>query len=132
MKAAPSAIIAPSPSSTGSDRRQVCSRRSTKEYWTNMGNLLPQSEHATRAGLLRKIVDDRLAEHGARAESTRSTAKRFCSVGAILVNYWQGLFPFANQMLDGWERTSPVRAFPPNRHGLFDMIGNVREWTDDW
>jgi formylglycine-generating enzyme required for sulfatase activity len=42
------------------------------------------------------------------------------------------LFPFANQMLDGWERTSPVRTYPPNGFGLYDMIGNVWEWTADW
>lgn len=53
--------------------------------------------------------------------------------GAMLANYWQGLFPVANQLLDGWERTSPVRSFPPNGFGLYDMIANVWEWTvDDW
>ena len=52
--------------------------------------------------------------------------------GAMLANYWQGLFPFANTMEDGWERTSPVRSFPPNDFGLYDMIGNVWEWTADW
>ena len=53
--------------------------------------------------------------------------------GAMLANYWQGLFPIANQLLDGWERTSPVRSFPPNGFGLYDMIANVWEWTvDDW
>jgi formylglycine-generating enzyme required for sulfatase activity len=52
--------------------------------------------------------------------------------GRMLANYWQGLFPFANQCLDGWERTSPVRTFPPNGFGLYDMIGNTWEWTSDW
>jgi formylglycine-generating enzyme required for sulfatase activity len=52
--------------------------------------------------------------------------------GAMLANYWQGLFPFANQMLDGWERTSPVGTYPANAYGLVDMIGNTWEWTRDW
>lgn len=52
--------------------------------------------------------------------------------GTILANYWQGPFPHGNTLADGWLRTSPVRSFPPNGHGLYDTIGNVWEWTDDW
>jgi len=37
--------------------------------------------------------------------------------GAMMANYWQGLFPFANTLEDGWERTSPVRSFAPNGYG---------------
>ncbi len=52
--------------------------------------------------------------------------------GAMLANYWQGPFPHDNSLADGWLRTSPVKHYPPNGHGLYDMIGNVWEWTADW
>src|SRR5215471_18015079 len=56
----------------------------------------------------------------------------FAPRGKQMANTWQGEFPIQNLCLDGYERTSPVRAFPPNGYGLFDMIGNVWEWTEDW
>ena len=49
-----------------------------------------------------------------------------------MANTWQGDFPHENTRLDGYERTSPVAAFPPNGYGVHDMIGNVWEWTTDW
>lgn len=52
--------------------------------------------------------------------------------GRMLANYWQGRFPFENTEEDGYERTSPVGAFPANAYGLLDMIGNTWEWTSDW
>ncbi len=52
--------------------------------------------------------------------------------GRMLANYWQGDFPYENTLEDGWEGTSPVRSYPANGFGLYDTIGNVWEWTDDW
>jgi sulfatase modifying factor 1 len=52
--------------------------------------------------------------------------------GRYLANWWQGEFPLENEQLDGHEYTAPVRSFPPNAYGLFQMTGNVWEWTADW
>ena len=52
--------------------------------------------------------------------------------GIHMANTGQGEFPLRNLRQDGYERTSPVKAFPPNGYGIYDMIGNVWEWTADW
>jgi formylglycine-generating enzyme required for sulfatase activity len=52
--------------------------------------------------------------------------------GRIMANTWQGRFPYESQKRRYGFRTSPVGAYPAGGYGLFDMIGNVWEWTCDW
>jgi sulfatase modifying factor 1 len=81
------------------------------------GKSLPteaQWEYAARGGLKNKIFswgDEYSAEKA---------------------NTWQGIFPFFNTKEDGYIGTSPVGSFPANNYGIYDITGNVWEWTSDW
>ena len=56
----------------------------------------------------------------------------FAPRGRMMANTWQGEFPWQNLGTDRYEGTSPVKTFPPNGYGLYDMAGNVWEWTADF
>ena len=71
-------------------------------------------------------------EHAARGGLTRATypwGDDFNPSGKVMANTWHGRFPYENLATPGSERTSPVKRFPPNNYGLFDVAGNVWEWT---
>ena len=71
------------------------------------------------------------AARGGLDGATYAWGEEFAPGGQQMANTWQGEFPWQNLLLDGYEGTSPVEIYPPNGYGLFDMAGNVWEWTVD-
>lgn len=69
------------------------------------------------------------AARGGLDDATYAWGEELAPDGQAMANTWQGRFPFENLAEDGYEGTSPVGAFPASPYGLYDMIGNVWEWT---
>lgn len=71
------------------------------------------------------------AARGGLDGATFQWGEEFAPGGKPMAKTWQGEFPWKNTAPRGLERTAPVRSYPPNGYGLYDMIGNVWEWTTD-
>jgi formylglycine-generating enzyme len=98
---------------------QVCYEDAVA-YATWSGKCLPTEaewEYAARGGL---------------ECATYVWGNEFTVMGKQMANTWQGQFPSENLVTDGFDRTAPVKSFPPNGYGLYEMAGNVWEWTTDW
>lgn len=72
------------------------------------------------------------AARGGLTGSEYAWGDEFTHKGKLMANTWQGIFPVSDEGIDGFQSTAPVGSFPPNGYGLFDISGNVWEWTADW
>lgn len=72
------------------------------------------------------------ASRGGREGMRYSWGAEFRPQGKYMANTFQGVFPGKNEGEDGYAGSSPVKTYPPNDYGLYDIIGNAWEWTNDY
>jgi len=72
------------------------------------------------------------AARGGLAAKRYPWGDEFQPNGKWMANTHQGDFPVTDTGADGYAGIAPVAEFPPNRYGLYDMAGNVWQWTSDW
>ncbi|WP_255578606.1 formylglycine-generating enzyme family protein [Chitinophaga sp. sic0106] len=72
------------------------------------------------------------AARGGLVEKRYAWGDDFTPGNKYMANTFQGSFPDKNDQADGYAITAPVASYPANGYGLYDMIGNVWEWTADW
>jgi formylglycine-generating enzyme required for sulfatase activity len=73
-----------------------------------------------------------LAARGGLEDTEFAWGDEMMPDGKVMANTWQGTFPTHSTKPKGHERTSAVGTYAPNGYGLYDMIGNVWEWTTDY
>jgi formylglycine-generating enzyme required for sulfatase activity len=81
----------------------------------------------------RELPTEAQWEYAARAgtNTTFPWGDHLAPGGQHMANTWTGTFPLKNTVGDGYARAAPVMCFPANGFGLYDMIGNVWDWTAD-